>query len=112
MLFPPAYAQTAAAAPSGATAFFVQALPLVLIFVVFYVLLIRPQQRAAKLHREKVEGAKKGDTVVTGGGLVGRVTKVEDTMVEVELAPNVRVKALKAMLSDVTSNDKSKPAND
>ena len=82
-----------AAAAGGATgaAFFVQVLPLLLIFVVFYFLLIRPQQKRAKEHQAKIEAVAKNDEVVTGGGLMGRVTKVADDHVEVELAPNVRV---------------------
>lgn len=92
-----------AAAAGGATgaAFFVQVLPLLLIFVVFYFLLIRPQQKRAKEHQAKIEAVTKNDEVVTGGGLMGKVTKVADDHVEVEIAPNVRVKALKSTLADV-----------
>ena len=96
-----------AAAAGGATgaAFFVQVLPLplLLIFVVFYFLLIRPQQKRAKEHQAKIEAVTKNDEVVTGGGLMGKVTKVADDHVEVEIAPNVRVKALKSTLADVKS---------
>lgn len=103
----------AAAAAGGSTgsAFFVQVLPLLLIFVVFYFLLIRPQQKRAKEHQAKIEAVGKNDEVVTGGGLMGKVTKVADDHVEVELAPNVRVKALKSTLADVKSRT-AKPAND
>jgi preprotein translocase subunit YajC len=112
MFASPAYAQAAgAAAPSGAS-FFLQIVPLVLIFVIFYFLLIRPQQKRMKQHRAMIDAAKKGDQVVTGGGLVGKVTKVEDQFVEVEIAPNVKVKAVKATLSDITPSGTSKPAND
>jgi preprotein translocase subunit YajC len=95
----------------NAVPFFVQILPLLLIFVVFYFLLIRPQQKRAKEHQAKIEAVGKNDEVVTGGGLIGKVTKVADDHVEVELAPNVRVKALKSTLADVKSRA-TKPAND
>ena len=89
----------------------VQILPLLLIFVIFYVLMLRPQQQRVKQHRALIEGVKKNDVVVTGGGLVGKVIKVDDTEVEVELAPSVRVRALKSTLSDVRPHG-VKPAND
>jgi preprotein translocase subunit YajC len=109
----PAYAQAAGQAAGGSTAaFFVQMVPLLLIFVIFWFLLIRPQQRRMKEHQAKIGAVKKGDTVVTGGGLVGKVTKVEDAHVEVELAPQVRVRAVKGTLSDVVPLGGSKPAND
>ena len=102
MFISPAYAQTAAG-PSGGEAALIQFLPLVFIFVIFYFLLIRPQQRRVKEHRAMIDAVKKGDTVVTGGGLVGKVTRVQDSEVEVELAPNVKVRALKSTLSSVGS---------
>ncbi|MCC6479172.1 preprotein translocase subunit YajC [Sphingorhabdus sp.] len=104
-------AAAGAAGETNSAAFFVQILPLLLIFVVFYVLLIRPQQKRAKEHQAKIEAVGKNDEVVTGGGLIGKVTKVADDHVEVELAPNVRVKALKSTLADVKSRA-TKPAND
>ncbi len=104
-------AAAGAAGGTNSAAFFVQILPLLLIFVVFYVLLIRPQQKRAKEHQAKIEAVGKNDEVVTGGGLIGKVTKVADDHVEVELAPNVRVKALKSTLADVKSRA-TKPAND
>ena len=93
-------------------AFFIQMVPLLAIFVIFWFLLIRPQQRRMKQHQAKITAAKKGDTVVTGGGLVGKVTKVEEQHVEVEIAPNVRVRAVKTTLTDVTPLGGAKPAND
>ena len=111
MLKPPAYAQTGGAAPQGAAGFFVSIFPLVLIFIIFYFLLIRPQQRRMKQHQAMIGSVKVRDTVVTGGGLVGRVTKVEEQEVEIELAPNVRVRALKGTLSEVRPHG-AKPAND
>ncbi len=113
MLITPAFAQAAPAASAGGTASLISGmLPLVLIFAVFYFLLIRPQQKAAKRHREKLGAVKKGDQVVTGGGLVGKVVRVDDVYVDVELGPNMKVKAVKAMLSDVVDPLTAKPAND
>ena len=114
MLITPAYAQaaTGAATAGGATAFFIQMMPLALIFVIFWFLLIRPQQQRAKQHRALIDAVKKGDSIVTGGGLVGKVTKVEGDIVEVEIASGVKVKAVKATLSDITPLGSSKPAND
>jgi preprotein translocase subunit YajC len=110
MFASPAYA-SAGAAPSGTMAFLVQMFPLLAIFVIFYFLLIRPQQRRMKAHQAMIAAVKKNDVVVTGGGLVGKVTKVDDAEVEVELAPNVRVKALKGTLTEVRPHG-TKPAND
>ncbi|WP_156679063.1 preprotein translocase subunit YajC [Sphingomonas profundi] len=113
MFITPAFAQAAGAAqPGGFSAIIMQMAPLLLIFVGFYFLILRPQQQRAKAHREKLLAVKKGDQVVTGGGLLGKVTRVEEDAVEVELAPNVRVKALKSTLSDVSGVGTSKPAND
>ena len=72
-----------------------------LIIVIFYFLLIRPQNQRTKKHRAMVEAAKRGDTVVTGGGIVGKVIRVKDDEVQVEIADNVRVNVLKSTLSDV-----------
>ncbi len=92
-------------------AFLVQMLPLVLIFVIFYFLLIRPQQRRMKQHQAMIGAVKKNDTAVTGGGILGKVTRVDENEVELEIAPSVRVKVLKATLSDVRPHG-TKPAND
>lgn len=108
----PAYAQAAGGAAAGSGAFFIQIVPLLLIFVIFWFLLIRPQQKRMRDHQAKLAAVKKGDTVVTGGGLIGKVTKVEDQHVEVELGPQMRVRAVKATLSDVQPLGGSKPAND
>ena len=107
MLISPAYAQDAA----GGMAMVMQIAPLLLIFGVFYFLLIRPQQRRMKSHQAMIGAVKKNDVVVTGGGLVGKVIKVDEKEVEVELAPNVRVKALKGTLTEVRPHG-VKPAND
>jgi preprotein translocase subunit YajC len=97
----PAYAQTATpAAGSGANAF-LQFAPLVFIFIIFYFLMIRPQQQRMKAHKAMIDAVKKGDTVVTGGGIVGKVTRVMDGEVEIEIAPTVKIKVVKGTLSDV-----------
>ncbi len=78
--------------------------PLVLLFGIFYFLLIRPQQQRAKAHQQMVQAVKRGDTVVTAGGLVGKVAKVKDDgEVMVEIADNVQVRVLKSTLTEVRS---------
>lgn len=113
MLFSPAYAQTAGGAPveGGALAFLVQFAPLLLLFVAGWFLLIRPQQQRQKALQTALNAVKKGDQVITAGGVVGRVTKVEDRYVEVEIAPNTRIRVVKATIAEVT-NPTAKPAND
>jgi preprotein translocase subunit YajC len=105
-----AYAQTAGGAGAGNAAF-LQIVPLLLLLVIFYFLLIRPQQKRQKAHREMVDSVKRGDTVVTGGGFIGKVSKVDDTELEIELAPNVKVKVVKGTLTDVRTKSGA-PAND
>jgi len=101
----------AAAQPSGSAAFIVQIFPLLAIFVIFYFLMIRPQQKRVKDHQQAIDAVKKGDDVVTGGGIRGRVTKVSDDEAEVEIAQGVRVRVVKGTLSQVLTKS-SKPAND
>ncbi|AEH44700.1 preprotein translocase, YajC subunit [Thermodesulfatator indicus DSM 15286] len=74
-------------------------IPLILIFVIFYFLLIRPQQKRAKEHQKFLENLKRGDQVFTSGGLVGRVEKVDHDLVHLEIAPNVKVKVVKAYIA-------------
>jgi preprotein translocase subunit YajC len=112
MVISPAYAQAATAADPVAGFLTGGIIPMILIFVIFYFLMIRPQQTAMKKHREKIAAVKKGDSVVTGGGLVAKVTRVDDEQVEVEIANGVKVKAIKGTLSDVTPLGSVKPAND
>ncbi len=81
-----------AAAPQGQGDALTSLLPLVLIFIVFYFLLIRPQSKKAKEHKQMVEALTKGDEIVTNGGLLGRITKVGDNFVELEVADGVTVK--------------------
>jgi preprotein translocase subunit YajC len=79
--------------------------------VIFWFLIIRPQMRQQKAHREKVAGVKKGDQVITAGGLVGKVTKVDDQYAEIEIAQGVRVKAVKSTIGDIVPPGGT-PAND
>jgi preprotein translocase subunit YajC len=102
----------AAAAPTGGAGFFIQTIPLVLVFVIFWFLMIRPQQRRQKEHQAQIAAVKKGDRVVTGGGLIGKVTKAGDSEVEVELGPNMRVMVVKSTLTQVGDPAAAKPAND
>jgi preprotein translocase subunit YajC len=85
--------------------------PWLLIFVIFYLLMIRPQQQRVKQHQAEIAAVKKGDEVVTGGGIRGRVTKVNEEEVEVEIAQNVRIRVIKSTISNVLSPG-TKPAND
>jgi preprotein translocase subunit YajC len=111
MFASPAYAATGGASAGGAASFFVQIFPLLLIFVIFYFLLIRPQQRRMKQHQQMVQEVKPRDTAITSGGLIGKVTKVDDNEVELEVAQGVKVRIVKSMLSDVRPHG-TKPAND
>ena len=110
MLISPAYAQDAA---GGTAAVLMQIAPLILIFGVFYFLLIRPQQKKQREQRELLNKLKRGDRVLTAGGIIAQVTRVKDGVdeIEVEIAPNVRVRALKGTLSEVRPHG-AKPAND
>ena len=108
MLITPAYAQFGGA---GGNNMIVQFLPLILIVVIMYFLILRPQQRKVKLHQEMIKALRRGDTVVTNGGLVGKVTKVvDDDHIEVEISDGVRVRHLRAMVSDVRA--KGEPVKD
>ncbi len=110
MFASPAFA-SAGAAPTGAAGFFVSVAPLILIFVIFYFLLIRPQQRRLKQHRDMIAAVKKNDVAITGGGVIGKVTRVEDNEVELEIAPGTRIRVVKGLLSDIRPHG-TKPAND
>jgi preprotein translocase subunit YajC len=89
----------------------VQFMPLILIVVIMYFLVLRPQQQRVKRHQEMVKALRRGDTVVSNGGLVGKVTKVvDDEQVEVEIADGVRVRQVRSMVSEVRA--KSEPVKD
>jgi preprotein translocase subunit YajC len=100
MLITPAYAQGALG--GGGSDMLIQLLPFVLIFAIMYFLILRPQQQRAKQHQAMVRSLRRGDTVITSGGLVGRVTKVvDDDQIEVEIADGVRVRQMRGMVTEV-----------
>ncbi|MCC6828027.1 MAG: preprotein translocase subunit YajC [Novosphingobium sp.] len=103
---------SAAASAGGAPPQWLSFLPLVAMGVIFWFLILRPQMKQQKEHRTKIAGVKKGDQVLTGGGFVGKVVKVDDQYAEIEIAPNVKVKAVKSTIADVMSPTGGAPAND
>src|ERR1700751_4891042 len=99
MLISPAFAQGLGGGDNPLTSFLI---PMVLVFVIFYFLMLRPQQKRVKQHQEMIKNVRRGDTVVTNGGLVGKVTKViDDDQIEVEIADDVRVRQMRQMVADV-----------
>jgi preprotein translocase subunit YajC len=100
MFVTPAFAQTGGAL--GGTDMLLQFLPFILIFVIMYFLIIRPQRMKAKKHQEMVANVRRGDTIVTTGGLIGKIAKVvDDAEVQVDLAENVRVRVVRGMIAEV-----------
>jgi preprotein translocase subunit YajC len=109
MLITPAFAQVPGLGGDGGM--LMSLLPFILIFVIMYFLILRPQQRRVKQHQEMVKNVRRGDTVITSGGLIGKVTKVvDDDQIEVEIADNVRVRQARSMISDVRA--KGEPVKD
>lgn len=110
MFSTPAFAQ--AATGGGEAGFLFSIMPFLLIFVIMYFLVIRPQQRRMKQHREMIGSIRRGDTIVTTGGIIGKVTKVIDEQeLELQIADNVKVRVARGMISDVRA--KGEPvAND
>ena len=109
MLITPAFAQ--AAAGGDANSMLMSLLPFVLIFVIMYFLILRPQQKKVKDHAELVKNVRRGDTVITNGGLIGRITKVvDDEQIEIEVGDGVRVRQMRQMISGVRS--KGEPAKE
>ena len=96
-----AYAMGQSGGGQGATSGFSAFIPLILMFVIFYFLLIRPQQKRSKEHREMVSNLKKGDRIVTSGGLYGRITGMDDTTLTVEISDKVRVKIARGNISTI-----------
>ena len=89
----------------------VQLLPFALIFVIMYFLILRPQQKRVKTHQQLVKGVRRGDTVITNGGLIGKVTKViDDEQIEIEIADGVRIRQVRSMITDVRA--KGEPVKD
>ena len=102
----PAFAQASGA--GGSTDMLIQLVPFLLIFVIMWFLIIRPQQRRAKSHQEMIKGVRRGDTIVTSGGMIAKVSKViDDGELEAEIADGVRVRIVRSMIQDVRS--KSEP---
>ncbi len=99
-----AYAVTPAAAEAGNTDFAMSLLPMVLIFGVFYLLLIRPQQKKAKDHKQMLDHLRKGDSVITQGGIYGKITALADSSVTLEVADKVRIKVSRAHIQALAIN--------
>jgi preprotein translocase subunit YajC len=112
MLITPALAQGAPFGLGGdGSSMIMSLMPLILIIVIMYFLVLRPQQRRVKQHQDMVKALRRGDTVVTNGGLVGKVTKVvDDDYIEVEIADGVRVRQMRGMVTDVRA--KGEPVKD
>src|SRR3984893_17870683 len=115
MLITPAFAQ--AAGGGDTNSMLMSLLPFALIFVIMYFLILRPQQKKVKDHAELVKNIRRGDTVVTSGGLVGKVTKVVDDQIEFEISDGLRVRQMRQMISGVRAKgepakEKSEPAKD
>ena len=111
MLITPAYAQGSPFGLGGDGGMLMSLLPFALIFVIMYFLILRPQQKRVKQHQEMVKNVRRGDTVVTSGGLVGKVTKViDDDQIEVEVADGVRVRQVRSMVTSVQA--KGEPVKD
>ena len=99
MFITPAYAQ---AAPGGGSDMLVSLLPFIAIFVIMYFLILRPQQKRVKTHAEMVNNLRRGDTVVTNGGMIGKISKVIDNHeVEVEIADGIKIRQVKQMVTEV-----------
>ena len=105
MLISPAYAQSA----SGGAAIFEMLFPLLMVFAIIYFMILRPQARRQKEHTAMIEAVRRNDTIITQGGLIGKVAKVGDDEVEVDFGENTRVKVVKSMIISVRS--KSDPAD-
>ena len=110
-MFTPAFAQALGGAGGGATDLIVQPIPFALILVIMYFLIMRPQQKRARDHADLIKNLRRGDSVITSGGLIGKVTKVvDDAEVELEVAPNVRVRVIRTLITDVRA--KGEPVKD
>jgi preprotein translocase subunit YajC len=101
MFITSAFAQTTGSVSNDPTMTFI--IPMMLVFGIFYFLVIRPQQKKIKQQQEKITSAKKGDKVITGGGIEGVIVHVRDDVYEVEIAPNVRIKVRKNTLMDIVT---------
>ena len=112
MFATPAFAQTAGAPTGGPQDMLIQFLPLIALVVLFYFLMIRPQQRRMKQHQTMLGALKRNDTVVLSSGIIGKIVRVEDQEVGVEVATGVTVKVVKSMISEVRTRGEPAAAND
>ena len=113
MFMTPAFAQGSrfGGGAGGESGMIMSLLPFILIFVIMYFLILRPQQKRVKQHQDMVKNVRRGDTVITNGGLIGKVTKViDDDQIEIEIADDVRIRQLRTMLTDVRA--KGEPVKD
>jgi preprotein translocase subunit YajC len=111
MFITPAYAQGFLGLSGDSAGMLTSFTPLILIIVIMYFLVLRPQQQKVKQHQALIKAVRRGDTVITNGGLIGKVTKVvDDDQIEVELADGVRVRQVRSMITDVRA--KGEPAKD
>lgn len=109
MFILPAFAQSGGV--GAGSDFLVQLMPILLMIVIFYFLLFRPQQQRMKEHKAKMAALRRGDTVITSGGIIGKVTKlINDSEVEVEIAADTKVRVIRSTLSDVLN--KNEPVKD
>jgi preprotein translocase subunit YajC len=111
LLISPAFAQATGASPLGSMDTLIQFAPFVVMFAIMYFLILRPQQQRAKQQREMVQAARRGDVVVTTGGLIGKISKsTDDNEVELEIAPDVRVRLARSGIAEVRA--KGEPVKD
>ena len=111
MLITSAYAQMPSFMGGGSDNMLVSLLPFILIFVIMYFLILRPQQKRVKMHQEMVKNLRRGDTVVTSGGLIGKVTKVvDDEQIEIEIGEGVKIRQARQMIAEVRA--KGEPVKD
>jgi preprotein translocase subunit YajC len=112
MFATPAFAQTAGAAGGGPADMLIQFLPLIGLIVLFYFLMIRPQQKRMKQHAQMIANLKRNDTVVLNSGIIGKVVRVEEKEIGLEIAQGVTVKVVKGMIAEVRTRGEPAAAND
>jgi preprotein translocase subunit YajC len=100
---------TSGGAGSSGAGGFAGLIPLVLMFVIFYFLLIRPQQKKSKQHKELLSNLKKGDSVITSGGIYGRIAEINDTVITLEVADKVRIKVARGFVSGLANTGQDAP---
>ena len=95
----------------GGSDFMISLFPFIALFAIMYFLVLRPQQRRVKEHQNMVANVRRGDTVVTSGGIIGKVAKVDDVEIQVEVAEGVKIRVVKSTLAEVRSKSEPVPAN-